>query len=68
MQVTQKENLRPVIVRRRNGKGWEDQKGYFHCWSNYADEDGSTPIAIIELMDGQCIDMAIEKVKFTDRE
>ena len=65
--MTEKEKLRPVTVRHHNGKGWEDRKGYFHCWSCYADEDGSTPIGIIELMDGQCIDMAIEKIKFTDR-
>ena len=67
--IISKDNLRPVVVRCRSKRGgWEECKGYFHCWSSYADEDGNTPIAIIELMDGQCVDMAIEKVKFTDRE
>ncbi len=62
-----KENLRPVSVRYHNGKGWEDRNGYFHCWSCYADESGSTPIAIIEWLDGTCTDKRIEDITFLDR-
>lgn len=66
--MTEKEKLRLVSIHFHNGKGYEDRLGYFHCWSNYADETGNTPIAIIEWLDGQCTDIAIEKVKFIDRE
>ena len=64
----QKENLRPVSVRFHNGKGYEDRRGYFHCWSRCADEGGSTPIALIEWLDGTCTEYAIDKITFLDSE
>lgn len=65
--LKKEEKLRPVVVRYHNGKGFEDRNGYFHCWSHYADETGSTLIAIIEWLDGTCTDKPIDDIKFTDR-
>ena len=66
--MMEKERLRPVSIHFHTGKGDEDRCGYFHGWSNYADETGNTPVAIIEWLDGQCTDVTIEKVRFTDRQ
>ncbi len=65
--LKKEKNLRPVVIRHHNGKGYEDRNGYFHCWSCYTDEGGSTPIAIIEWLDGTCTDTLINDIKFTDR-
>lgn len=66
--MVQKEDLRPIVVRYHNGKGYEERNGYFHGWVGYlADDCVNETWAIIEWLNGECTTMHIGCIKFTDR-
>jgi len=43
---------------------YKDNIGYFHGFFQYGDEDGQTPVAIVELASGYVINVFISDIKF----
>ena len=54
--------LREVLVKVKG----KEIKGFFHIFSCYADENGSQPVAIIELTDGTIITPDPDRVRFME--
>lgn len=62
----EKKNLRHVIVKQsKNDKG---KKGYFHTWGEFANEDGSDVMGVVELEDGSCDVFAVVHITFINKE
>ena len=61
----EKHNLRKVVI--NEGQAFKEY-GYFHCWGEFSDEDGSGMFAIVELADGRCNYYNCDQIRFLDRE
>ena len=57
----ERQKLRKVVI---NEGQKNEESGYFHCWGEFSDEDGSGIMAIIELLDGTCNYYNCNQVKF----
>lgn len=50
-----------------NGGKWKYQKGFFHAWGQWVNEDGADTQGIIEFEDGKCDIFPVHWIQFTDR-
>ena len=61
----ERQKLRKVVI---NEGQKNEEAGYFHCWGEFSDEDGSGVFAIVELADGRCNYYNCDQIRFLDRE